>query len=320
MEEIIHGVSGGISGVVAISVWYPLDIIRLREQAELLDKSTDAEVVNQIETNTNEGLFNYIKNLVSKKIRSLDFAKNLINREGIKTLYKGMSSAFIGMIITYFIYFTAYKYFKNLLIKNNFTKGVIIDSLITSFLAACASSIGSNPIWVLNTRMAKAKKEHENLTNFDMIKQILREEGISGFFKGLVPALILTVNPVIQFAIYEFMRLKLLDSKGNISGLNIIIISIVSKLITTIITYPILTVKTLFQANDKKSNNEIIDILKNLIKKEGLGGLFKGINAKIIQTLLNNVILMLTYEKIQAVVKIIFVFILMNKNKRLVKA
>ena len=29
MEEFIHGISGAISGVVATSVWYPLETLRL---------------------------------------------------------------------------------------------------------------------------------------------------------------------------------------------------------------------------------------------------------------------------------------------------
>jgi adenine nucleotide transporter 17 len=255
-----------------------------------------------------------------------------MKREGPGALYKGISSAFLGIIVTYGIYFYAYKSFKNLLIKNNFNKGVVIDSIITSFLAACASSVGSNPIWVLNVRMAKAKKEQADLTNWQMVKQILNEEGIGGFFKGVLPALILTCNPVIQFVIYETLRMKFLDSKGNISGLNIVIISIISKLITTITTYPILTVKTLFQANENKSNQDIINILKNLLKVEGLGGFYKGkflffyrincliiflgISAKIVQTLLNNVILMLTYEKIQSLVKFIILFLILKNKKQ----
>ena len=43
MEELVHGISGGISGVVALSVWYPLDIIRLRQQVEILNDKNESE-------------------------------------------------------------------------------------------------------------------------------------------------------------------------------------------------------------------------------------------------------------------------------------
>jgi solute carrier family 25 (peroxisomal adenine nucleotide transporter), member 17 len=316
MEEIVHGISGGVSGVVALSVWYPLDILRLRQQAEILNDKNEPErqqdIILEHKDNNNEkqksnksldtspsdkegefkcpmcpeekkqeiviepSFFQWLKKYISSKIKSIEFAKGLIKREGPWALYKGISSALVGIVVTYGIYFYAYKSFKNMLIKNNWSRGVVYDSLVTSFLAACASSVGSNPIWVLNTRMAKAKKEHADLTNWQMIKQIIRDEGLGGFFKGVLPALILTCNPVIQFVIYEFLRAKFLDSKGNISGLNIVLISIISKLVTTITTYPILTVKTLFQANENKTNQEIFNIIFKLMKDEGIGGFYKG--------------------------------------------
>ena len=49
MEEIISGISGGVSGVVAISVWYPLDILRLRQQAEILNDKGENFIENSNE-------------------------------------------------------------------------------------------------------------------------------------------------------------------------------------------------------------------------------------------------------------------------------
>jgi adenine nucleotide transporter 17 len=200
----------------------------------------------------------------------------IIENEGFSNLYNGISSAMIGIVFSSGIYFCGYKYFKNVLERNNFSKGIIVDSMITSFLASTVTSCLSNPIWVLNSRMAKAKKLG-NMTNYDMIKQIYNEEGIKGFYKGLIPSIFMTANPVIQFIIYEFLRSKLVDVKGDIKAVHVVLISLISKLITTLITYPMLTVKTLFQANEKKSNSEIFDILSNLSKEEGLPGFYKGI-------------------------------------------
>jgi hypothetical protein len=291
MEEIVHGISGGISGVVSISVWYPLDILRIRQQTEILKKEREMqemkpeekpvnEIKIQTQVNEDNGVFYRIyKNISNYFLHSsntVNLTKKIIQDEGLWSLYKGISVAYIGIIITYGVYFFAYKYFKNLLKKIGLKTDLIIESMITSFLAACCSSISSNPVWLLNTRIAKAEKENKNKSISDMIKIIYQEEGISGFFKGLFPSLILTINPVIQFITYEYMKSKLLDSEGNISGLNIIICSIVSKFITTIVTYPILTIKTLFQANEKESNKKIFKIIWQLLSEQGIKGLYKG--------------------------------------------
>ena len=137
-----------------------------------------------------------------------------------------------------------------------------------------------------------------------MIKKIIREEGFSAFFKGVLPAIIMTINPVIQYIIYEYLRLKLKQSDNTLSVGNILWTSILSKLITTIITYPMLTIKTLFQSNDHKSNKEIFDIILSTLKEKGILGLYRGINAKMSQTLINNAITMVTYEKIYNLLKI----------------
>jgi hypothetical protein len=108
-----------------------------------------------------------------------------------------------------------------------------------------------------------------------MIKQIYKEEGVGGFFKGVIMAVVLTVNPIISFVIYETLKKKF--GAENISGLYIILISLISKLVATIFTYPLLTFKTLFQANEKHSNNELLRILSDIFKKEGIYGFYKGI-------------------------------------------
>jgi adenine nucleotide transporter 17 len=156
-----------------------------------------------------------------------------------------------------------------------------------------------------------------------MMRLIYNEEGMKGFFKGILPSLVLTVNPIISFVVYESMRVRLVDSNGYVSGYNVIIMSLISKLIATMLTYPILTIKTLFQANEKLSSKELIAIIQALLANEGIGGLYKGkyiclflgIGAKTIQTLINNTVAMLTYEKIQFLVKLIVFGIVLKLRK-----
>jgi hypothetical protein len=73
-----------------------------------------------------------------------------------------------------------------------------------------------------------------------------------------------------------------------------------------------LTIKTLFQSNEK-STSDIIKIIEDLIKTKGLKGLFDGISAKLAQTLINNAITMLTYEKLQNLLKILAVILLSSR-------
>ena len=107
-----------------------------------------------------------------------------------------------------------------------------------------------------------------------MIKHIYNEDGIQGFFKGMVPSLLLTLNPIIQFTIYEGMKTYMTASNGQCSNNAIAVASMASKLISTVVNYPLISIKTLYQAKSKDDPNfSVVDI----INKEGFLGLFKGI-------------------------------------------
>lgn len=58
-----------------------------------------------------------------------------------------------------------------------------------------------NPLWVVKTRMTlqgavSTARQYTGLV--DAFRSIAREEGIRGFYKGVVPALLLTSHGAIQ--------------------------------------------------------------------------------------------------------------------------
>jgi adenine nucleotide transporter 17 len=112
-----------------------------------------------------------------------------------------------------------------------------------------------------------------------MIMHIFKEEGFIGFYKGMLPSLLLTLNPLIQFSIYEAMKNSLTDrSTGQISNSAIAVCGMVSKLITTIVNYPLISIKTLYQARDKEDTKmNMVQVIGDIVKNEGFLGLFKGI-------------------------------------------
>jgi len=139
-----------------------------------------------------------------------------------------------------------------------------------------------------------------------MIKKILSQEGVGGFYKGIIPSLFLTLNPVIQFTAYEVLRKSFSDIKGNITNKNILLISLISKIITILINFPLMTIKSIYQANSHLKSEEVWQLLVKMINEESFIGLYKGLSSKLIGSLISNAVLMVTYEKIQKISKIIF--------------
>jgi adenine nucleotide transporter 17 len=151
-----------------------------------------------------------------------------------------------------------------------------------------------------------------------MIKLIYNQEGLSGFFKGIVPSLILTLVPVMQFTCYEVLKKSFMDKNGDLSNKHLVLISFLSKLVTIIVSYPLMTAKALYQSNSKLPSCEVWKIIVKLIKEEGLLGFYKGFGPKVVGSLINNTILMFTYERVQVLVRIILMKIILGKRSRVI--
>lgn len=151
-----------------------------------------------------------------------------------------------------------------------------------------------------------------------MINLIYKEEGLSGFFKGITPSLILTLVPVMQFTVYEVIKKSVINDEGKISNKHIFMASMISKLLTIIISYPIMTLKALCQSNSKLNSQEILQLIYKLIREEGLMGFYKGFGPKVIGSLINNSVLMITYERLQSLVRNALTRIILGKDSRII--
>jgi adenine nucleotide transporter 17 len=146
--------------------------------------------------------------------------------------------------------------------------------------------------------------------------KIIKEEGFAGFFKGIIPSLILTLNPVIQFTAYDLMKafISQKNKGGKLTNLDILLISTTSKLFTVLSNYPLITMKTLCQANTKLPSSKMLGLIKNLYDNEGILGFYKGIGTKVVGSLLNNIILMMIYEKVQNIVRLSLARLLLRNH------
>ena len=130
-------------------------------------------------------------------------------------------------------------------------------ALVTA-IAGASASVFANPFWFMNTRLTLAKKEAGagKQTISGLICKILDEEGFQAFYAGVLPNMILVLNPIINFVVYEAIKDWLTVNKSA-STLQIFIASSIGKLLATFATYPILTIRVRMQAN--KDNRSIFE-------------------------------------------------------------
>lgn len=105
-----------------------------------------------------------------------------------------------------------------------------IEHLSIAFYTGCCCTLVTNPIWLIKTRMELqcaylflnyyiwfncyniniTKPRHFYTGFFDAVSKIYVGEGLKGFYKGLIPSLVLVTNGALNFMIYENLRAKVL--------------------------------------------------------------------------------------------------------------
>ena len=148
--------------------------------------------------------------------------------------------------------------------------------LLITLLSGMANTSATHPFWLIQTRICADK---ENKSFLRHVKALKDNEGWTSFYKGLLPNLILVINPIINFMIYENLKARFMPN-GGASFLRIFGFSMASKLVATLVTYPILTIKT--KANVNIENLPVWKIVERTIKKDGFLSLYRGLTAKIV--------------------------------------
>lgn len=158
-------------------------------------------------------------------------------------------------------------------------------------LAGSATVLLTNPIWVVNTRMTARQNEAEQglptkegealskaqaPSTISTLMKIIREDGFMRLFAGVLPALVLVINPILQYTIFEQLK-QALEKRRKVGATDSFLIGALGKLAATSITYPYITVKSRAHVASKEGPKiGITATLKKIYKEEGLGGLYGG--------------------------------------------
>src|SRR4051794_40686296 len=159
--------------------------------------------------------------------------------------------------------------------------------MLAGALAGSATVLITNPIWVINTRMTARKSESEEQvlpgskpakapSTLGTLLTLLREEGPARLFAGVMPALVLVINPILQYTIFEQLK-NALEKRRRVTPTDAFYLGAIGKLAATSITYPYITVKS--RAHVATKNQPVDGMWKSLnkiVKEEGVAGLYKG--------------------------------------------
>jgi adenine nucleotide transporter 17 len=278
-DNVAHALAGAGGGILSMVLTYPLITLSTRAQVE------------------------------SKRAQTafLTSVQQIIAREGVSGLYAGLDSAVFGISVTNFVYYYWYEWTRSFFERRSAgRKLTTVESMIAGAIAGSATVILTNPIWVVNTRMTtrkhQAQEEVDTLplseatekkaknaapTTIGTLLALLRKEGPQALFAGVVPALVLVINPILQYTLFEQMKNAYeRRQKKNITPQVAFVLGALGKLFATSVTYPYITVKSQMHVAGDGGKEGAVAALRRVVREEGYAGLYKGIGPKVTQSVL----------------------------------
>ncbi|KAH7929489.1 peroxisomal membrane protein PMP47B [Leucogyrophana mollusca] len=303
-DSAIHSLAGAAGGIVAMSATYPLVVLSTRAAVETKNESkTVAQAIIDI-----------------------------VKREGVLGLYSGLNSSLLGIAVTNGVYYYFYERSRGIILNSRKGSKALstLESMLAGVIAGSATTIISNPIWVVQTSQVVRTNEPspsdpsqpipvvKKLGIFETIQNILGKEGVAGFWRGIGPALVLVINPVLQYTVFEQLKnilIKRRTAKLRASGLatavavltdwDFFFLGALSKMVATGSTYPYIVVKSRLQAGQAHAQRYKSSVhgLATILKEEGLQGLYKGVGSKLVQSVLTAAILFAGQRRIYELTK-----------------
>lgn len=235
--------------------------------------------------------------------------------EGLSSLFAGLGTACASLALSNGLYYAMYALFRDAVLRATGRRGLGGAAALPVAAAAGALNVlCTNPLWVLVTRLqtaergaAAAQRPAPARTPLACARELYREGGLPAFWKGTLPALLMVSNPVVQFAAYEWLlarpRGMAARPARSPSWRAVFAAGAASKLAATLATYPFLVIKARRQgrrgagAQAAGAQGPLQELL-TCARQEGLPGLYRGLDTKLVQTVLAAAILFTTKEAI----------------------
>ncbi|KAI9271693.1 mitochondrial carrier domain-containing protein, partial [Phascolomyces articulosus] len=295
-------VSGAVGSTIANLFIYPLDISTTRLQLE-----------NK-----------------TKKRGLLEVITSIYKEGGLKALYAGLGADTLATVLSSFIYFYCYTALRNVQEKLNKNLGNraqlnVAQELFLGAEAALISRFFTTPVSNVTTRLQTASSKDEYKKGFsEIVKDIYKEKGIKGFWTGYRASILLVSNPSITYFVFEKAKAFYLRAykKTSLGPLEVFLLSALAKTVATMVTYPVIFIRTNMVADSSKKEQQedekekgrsvqqqkegMVALIKHVIQRDGVVGLYKGMRAQITKGFFNQGIMFMIKDRVATYLTLLF--------------
>ncbi|KAG5973634.1 hypothetical protein E4U55_000342 [Claviceps digitariae] len=254
--------AGAVGGFTSGVVTCPLDVIKTKLQAQ--------GMYRVLQNGRHVGQPKMYNGLVGT-------ASVIWREEGIRGMYRGLGPIVMGYLPTWAVWFTVYNKSKVWMAQHYDNPHLI--SFWSSIIAGGSSTIVTNPIWVIKTRLmsqshspaadhaahymypapgndptAGSPRNHPGhyRSTLDAARKMYHSEGLVSFYSGLTPALLGLTHVAVQFPTYEYFKTQFTgegmgQGAGEAHWFGILSASVLSKILASSATYPHEVIRTRLQ-------------------------------------------------------------------------
>uniref|UniRef100_A0AAQ4RQH2 Solute carrier family 25 member 36a n=1 Tax=Gasterosteus aculeatus aculeatus TaxID=481459 RepID=A0AAQ4RQH2_GASAC len=244
-----------------------------------------------------------------RRTRGLTSLRLILEKEGPRSLFRGLGPTLVGVAPSRAIYFAAYSTAKeklNGVLEPDSTQVHMVSAGMAGFTAITAT----NPIWLIKTRLQldARNRGEQQMSAFECVRRVYRSEGLRGFYRGMSASYAGISETVIHFVIYENIKRRLLEAKAppnmdeeeetskNASDfVGMMLAAATSKTCATTIAYPHEVIRTRLREVGTKYNS-FFQTLTTVPREEGYRALYRGLTTHLVRQIPNTAIMMCTYE------------------------
>ncbi|KAI0419107.1 mitochondrial carrier domain-containing protein [Xylaria grammica] len=313
--------AGATGGMTASILTAPLDVLKTRLQSDFYQAQ-----LRNARVAASQAHLSPLRLASYHLAETIHILRDVYRIEGWRALFKGLGPNLVGVIPARSINFYVYPMGKRTYSEwTGLGPTNPIIHLASAITAGIATGTATNPIWLVKTRLQLDKNNAERKgdvsarryrNSWDCIKQVMRNEGPRGFFKGLSASYLGVTETTAQWVMYEELKRRLrlreehiiasgrektwwdhtVNWTGNAMGAG------AAKGLAAILTYPHEVARTRLRqapmADGHPKYTGLVQCFKLVWKEEGFIGLYGGLTPHLMRTIPSAVIMFGMYEGI----------------------
>lgn len=137
-------------------------------------------------------------------------------------------------------------------------------------------------------------------------RNIYKNEGIAGFYKGLSSALVRQATyGTTRLGLYKYLYHSVEAANGKVSLFEKVYLSLFAGFVASYVGNPFDLALTRFQSdselpkNERRNYKSFVDAMNQIVKKEGVKGLWRGAVPTAVKTMVMNLSMLATYDQVK---------------------